>query len=141
MRASVAIAIFSCSLLTQGCSQSCQLSGVPGRFTLSENGKAYELLLRPNGDAVLLVGNEQVGSVTWKLEVNDRERIELDAQDGSYRELRNLTTQSKSEEDANRWPSGLIAFPARCERDGSLKSIVVNPDAGIALNRVASIGM
>ena len=102
---------------------------------------AYELQLRPNGDGVLLVGNKQVGSVTWKLGVNDRERIELDAQDGSYRELRNLATQGRNEEGAKRWPNGLIAFPARCERDGSLKSIVVNPDAGIALSRVASTGM
>jgi hypothetical protein len=122
-------------LTSAGCSHTCNLSGIDGRYQMRAGSDSYELSLSTDRVGALTLNGTQVEALSWELEPSNRQ-VFIHISRASIELLKRLAGEPKIPSDSAQWKSGYFGLMPICGLSGKAKRLELDVDGQHSFSRV-----
>jgi hypothetical protein len=123
------------ALISAGCSHTCHVSDIGGRYQLQAVSGNYVLRLSPDGVGALTLNGMQVEALGWELEPSNGQ-VFVHISRTTFELLRQLAGEPKIPSNAPQWKSGYLGLMPICGRSGKAKRLALDIDGQRYFSRV-----
>jgi hypothetical protein len=123
------------ALVSVGCSHTCNLSDIEGRYQLQAGSVNYVLRLTADGVGALTLNGMQVEALGWELEPSNGQVFVHISRD-TFELLTRLAGKPKIPSTGAQWKSGYLGLMPICGRSGKAKRLELDMDGQRYFSRV-----